>query len=158
MKHFSIFLTAALVSMSFIINCLAQSPDTQSNHSTEESVNITLTIGKKIIPAILYNTSPAKDLIKRLPVTVSLNRGPVDYCGGIAPIAYSEDDAQTGYRAGDLAYWIPGKDFVIFIENKAEEGGTPDLVIIGQLRSDINEIRAQGSSINVTIALAGQNG
>ena len=151
MKHVLLFFAAALMSISFMTSGIAQ--PSRPNPPIEGSVNITLTIGKKIIPAILYDTAPAKDLIKRLPVTVSLNRGPVDYCGGIAPIAYGDSDAQTGYRIGDLAYWIPGQDFVIFTENKEEFSGNPDLVIIGQIRSDIKEIRSLGSRISVAISL-----
>jgi len=86
-------------------------------------------------------------------VTVSLNRGPADYCGGIDPLNYGEDDVQTGYRSGDLAYWIPGQDFVIFTETKETSSGVPNLVIIGQISSDIKEIRNLGSTITVTIAL-----
>ena len=153
MKYILLFIAAALMSMSFVINCVAQSSNTQAKHSTGGSVKITLTIGNKVVPAILHNTPPAKDLMAKLPVTVSLNRGPVDYCGGIAPIAYSEDDMQAGYRSGDLAYWIPGQDFVIFTENKKAASGSPDLVILGEISSDIKEIRELGSTINVAIAL-----
>ena len=153
MKYASFFVTVALMSMTFVVNCVAQSSNTQAKHSTEDSVKITLTIGNKVVPAILYNTPPAKDLVDKMPVTVSLNRGPVDYCGGIAPVAYTENDMQAGYRAGDLAYWIPGQDFVIFTENKNDASGSPDLVILGEVSTDIKEIRELGSTIDVAIAL-----
>nr|WP_320192588.1 cyclophilin-like fold protein [uncultured Desulfobacter sp.] len=145
MKRLFLFSAAALMSICFVINCTAQ--------SFKDNVKITLTIGNKIVPAILYNTPPAKNLMGKLPVTVSLNRGPVDYCGGIEPVVYSEKDLQAGYHRGDLAYWIPGQDFVIFTENKKDASGSPDLVILGKVSSDIKELRDLGSTINVTITL-----
>ena len=153
MKYLLFFIAVALMSVSFIISSVAQSSNTSPKHSPEGSTKITLTIGNKVIPAILYNTPPAKDLMARLPVTVSLNRGPVDYCGGIDPINYGKDDVQAGYRSGDLAYWIPGQDFVIFTANKENSSGAPDLVVLGQIKADIKGVRDLGSTIEVTIAL-----
>ena len=141
------------MSISFAISCVAQSLNTSPQHSTKDSVKITLTIGNKVVPAILHNTTPARDLVAKLPVTVSLNRGPVDYCGGIAPIHYEKNDVQAGYRSGDLAYWIPGQDFVIFTETKEGSSGTPDLVILGHISTDIQAVRDLGSTIEVVIAL-----
>lgn len=146
-------MAVALMSVSFAISSVAQSSNTSPKNSPEGSTKITLTIGNKVIPAILYNNPPAKDLMARLPVTVSLNRGPVDYCGGIAPIKYGKDDLQTGYHNGDLAYWIPGQDFVIFTEKEETSSKVSDLVIIGQISIDIREVRDLGSTIKVTIAL-----
>ena len=153
MKYFSSFTVIALMSLTLTICWPALASDAVPKHSPEGSTKITLTIGNKLVPAILYNTTPARDLIARLPVTVSLNRGPVDYCGGIAPINYGEDDVQTGYHNGDLSYWIPGQDFVIFTETEEISSGSQDLVIIGQISTDIKEVRDLGSTIKVTIAL-----
>jgi hypothetical protein len=88
-----------------------------------------------------------------IPVTVFLNRGPIDYCGGIDPLNYGGDDVQTGYHNGDLAYWIPGQDFVIFTEKEETSSKVSDLVIIGQISTDIREVRDLGSTIKVTIAM-----
>lgn len=149
MKYIWSFPVVMLMLLAFALCGQAQPPDVVSKDSTK----ITLTIGNKIIPAILYSTSPARDLMARLPVTVSLNRGPVDYCGGIEPINYGKDDVQVEYSSGDLAYWIPGQDFVIFTETKKSSSKSPDLVILGQISPDIKKIKDLGSTIKVTIAL-----
>lgn len=146
-------LFVAVLLLGFAVCCQAQTADVASQSSAGNGTKITLTIGNTVIPAILHNTDPARDLVAMLPVTVSLNRGPVDYCGGIAPIHYEEDDVQAGYRSGDLAYWIPGRDFVIFTETKEASSGNPDLVIIGQISTDIQAVKALGSTIKVTIDL-----
>jgi hypothetical protein len=153
MKYLLSFILPALMSLAFVFSCTAQTSDAAPACSSEDGTRITLTIGDKMVPAILFNTKPAKDLMARLPVTVSLNRGPVDYCGDIAPIDYGKDDVQAGYHSGDLAYWIPSQDFVIFTENKNSSSGAPDLFIIGRVCSDIKEIQDLGSTIRVTIAL-----
>lgn len=154
MRHLLFSMAVALMSTSFAISGAAQSSNTSPKPSTKDRIKITLTIGNKVVPAVLYNTPPARDLVARLPVTVSLNRGPVDYCGGIAPINYSKDDVQAGYQSGDLAYWVPGQDFVIFTESKEASSGVADLVIIGQISTDIQAVRDLGSTIEVAIALA----
>ena len=153
MKYLFIIFVVAVMSFTFVFSSQAQTSNAVSKGSAEDSTKITLTIGNKVIPAILYNNTTSKALIERLPVTVSLNRGPVDYCGGISPINYEKEDLQAGYRTGDLAYWIPGKDFVIFTETEETSSGVPELVIIGQISSDIAQIKALGSTIKVTIAL-----
>jgi hypothetical protein len=153
MKYLFSFAMLTLIALQFGIGIPAQALNAASKHATDGSTPITLTIENKVFPALLYNTAPAKELMARLPVTVSLNRGPVDYCGGIAPIDYGADDVQTGYRRGDLAYWIPGQDFVIFTENKENASGAPDLVVLGQINADIKGIQGLGSTIEVTIAL-----
>jgi hypothetical protein len=141
--------------LAFTICLPDQALGAASEGLSENDTRVTLTVGNKVVPAVLYNNTTAKALEARLPVTVSLNRGPVDYCGGIDPLDYGEDDVQTGYRSGDLAYWIPGQDFVIFSEkdDTSSGAGAPDLVVIGQIRSDIEEIKDLGSTIKVTIAL-----
>ena len=133
--------------------CFVQTPISAAPPSSKKNVMITLTIGDKQIPAILYDNAPAGDLMAKLPVTVTLNRGPIDYCGGIAPIKYGESDVQSGYHNGELAYWPPGQDFVIFTDKEETSSGVSDLVIIGRITADIKEIRSLGSSITVTISL-----
>ena len=73
----------------------APNPDESENNSSE-NVNqtaVTLTVGDVVLKGYLNDNKTAKDLIARLPVTVHLNRGVHDYCGGISPaLAYDESD------------------------------------------------------------------
>jgi len=127
-------------------------------HSTENSTPITLTIGNSVIPAILYNRATAKDLISKLPCKVRLSRGPVDYCGNIGiRLNYSRAEAQDGFYNGELAYWIPGEDFVIFIDKEEDSlSVSQNCVMLGKLvkDSDLEIIRKMKSSIEVLIQLA----
>lgn len=147
------FTIPAMMFLALTICLPDQAAGAVSESLPENGTKVTLTVENMVVPAVLYNNTTAKALETRLPVTVSLNRGPVDYCGGIDPLDYGEDDVQMSYRSGDLAYWIPGQDFVIFTEKDDTSSGAPDLVVIGEIRSDIEEIKDLGSTIKVTIAL-----
>ena len=124
-------------------------------HSTENSTPITLTIENKVIPAILYNRATAKELLAKLPHKVRLGRGPVDYCGGMGfNIKYTKQEAQDGFRNGELAYWIPGGDFVIFIDKEEESlSVSQDCIMIGKLTkpADLEIIKKMKGSIEVLI-------
>lgn len=152
MKNLMPLALPVMMTLALVNGGLAQA-SADSRRLAGDGAPITLTIGDKVIPAILYDTLPARDLMAKLPVTVSLNRGPIDYCGGIDPIDYGKEDVQAGYRNGDLAYWVPGQDFVIFTAKEETSSGVSDLVIIGRVRCDIEEIQGLDSTIEVTIAL-----
>lgn len=113
---------------------------------------VTLTVGDKVLDAYLNNTTAADDLLSRLPVTVRLSDSGHDYCGGInPPLTYRDDEVQYGWHDGDLAFWTAGDDFVIFHDDEETSSSTGNLVIIGHVTSDIEEVRSLGSSIEVTI-------
>lgn len=119
---------------------------------------VTLTIGDMVLDAYLNDTLSAQALIARLPVTVSLYNSGHDYCGGIDPaLPYEENDVQYGWKDGDLAFWTAGDDFVIFHDDEETSGNTGNLVILGHITSDIEEVRALPDSITVTIALKEEN-
>lgn len=128
-----------------------------TGNDTERRTAVTLTVGETVLDGYLNSNRTAHDLISRLPVTLNLNRGSHDYCGGISPaLAYDEDDVQNGWRNRDLAFWTTGNDFVIFHSDEENSSSTGNIVNIGSVTSDINTVRSLGDNINVTIALAGQ--
>ena len=119
---------------------------------------VTLTIGDVTLDAYLNDTLSAQELISRLPVTVHLYNSGHDYCGGINPaLPYEESDVQYGWKNGDLAFWTAGDDFVIFHNDEETSGGTGNLVILGHVTSDIEEVRALSDAIDVIIALKEEN-
>ena len=58
---------------------------------------------------------------------------------------------QRGYRNGDIAWWLPGNDFVIFTEREENSGEVEGCVILGRLLSGVEEIRDMGRSITVPV-------
>lgn len=138
-----------------------QNPDTpgtddNDDNGSAERTAITLTVGETVLEGYLNDNRSARDLISRLPVTVSLNRGAHDYCGDITPaLAYDESDVQNGWKNGDLAFWTAGNDFVIFHSDEENSSTTGDIVNIGAVTSDLETVRSLGQHIDVTVALSG---
>jgi hypothetical protein len=57
-----------------------------------------MTIGDTVISATLNNSTSSKELISRLPYSVSLNRFSHDYCGVMKdPFKYDEKDVHNGW-------------------------------------------------------------
>lgn len=132
--------------------------DEDSDGTTAERTAITLTVGETILEGYLNDNRSACDLISRLPVTVSLNRGSHDYCGDISPaLAYDEEDVQNGWKNGDLAFWTAGNDFVIFHSDEENSFSIGNIVNIGAVTSDLETVRSLGQNIDVTIAKAGDS-
>ena len=52
-------------------------------------------------------------------------------------------DVRRGYRQGDLAYWIPGGDFVIFTELEEDTDEVDRCVILRRLLEGLDTIRAR---------------
>jgi hypothetical protein len=122
----------------------------------EKRVSITLTTNGTVLRGYLNDTTAARDMFSRLPLTLTLRRYAHDYCGGIAPpLKYEQKDVQFGWRNGDLAFWTAGNDFVIFWGDEEISSTIGDLVIIGAVTSAVTEIRALPSgAIQVRLALA----
>lgn len=144
-----------------VIPEIPQNPDTpgednNDDNGSAERTAITLTVGETVLEGYLNDNRSARDLISRLPVTVSLNRGARDYCGDITPaLAYDEGDVQNGWKNGDLAFWTAGNDFVIFHSDEENSSATGDIVKIGAVTSDLETVRSLGQYIDVTVALSG---
>ena len=144
------------VSEETVIPEITPEPDDNGN-DTEKRTEVTLTVGETVLDGYLNNNRTARDLISRLPITLNLNRGSHDYCGGISPaLAYDDNDVQNGWNNGDIAFWTAGNDFVIFHSDEEHSSSTGNIVNIGTVTSDINTVRSLDDNINVTIALAGQ--
>lgn len=175
-KLLLILLSAALVlSLAACGNTTAQTDppapsssgsDNAENHTGEENTAaleeadtdtqtpITLTVGDTVLEAYLNGSAPAQSLIAQLPLTVTLNDSDNDFCGGNLDINYAQEDVQMGYRNGDLAFWTPANNFVIFVSDEENSSGTGNLVILGHITSPQEMLDALEGRIDVTIALA----
>lgn len=114
---------------------------------------ITLTIGDKVLEGYLNDSVPAKSLISQLPLTVVLNDSDNDFCGGNIDIQYGEEDVQQGYKDGDIMFWTPAKNFVIFVHGEERSANTGDLVSLGHITSPKSMLNELNGRISVTIAL-----
>lgn len=128
-------------------------PTTPPETEPGEQTPITLTIGDTVLDAYLNDSVPAQSLMAQLPLTVSLNDSGNDFCGDNIDIEYSESDVTSGYQNGDLVFWTPANNFVIFVSGEENSASTGDLVKLGHITSPQEMIDALEGRIDVTIAL-----
>lgn len=126
----------------------------QNELNVKETSPITLTIGDTVLNGYLNNSIPAQSLISQLPLTVTLNDSDNDFCGGSLDIEYTESDVQSGYKNGDLAFWTPADNFVIFVDDEENSADTGNLVILGKITESQEVLEALEGTIDVTIANA----
>ena len=130
-------------------------PETEETKADlEDTTPITLTIGDTVLSGYLNNSTPAQSLIAQLPLTVTLNDSGNDFCGDSLDIEYSDSDVQSGYKNGDLAFWPPASNFVIFVDDEENSANTGDLVMLGRITEPQEALDALEGRIDVTIALA----
>lgn len=127
--------------------------DSENTNNTEVNTPITLTIGDMVLEAYLNDSVPAQSLIEQLPLTISLNDSDNDFCGGNLDIDYSESDVTSGYQNGDLMFWTPANNFVIFVNGEENSTDTGDLVKLGHIISSQEMLDTLDGNIDVTIAL-----
>lgn len=138
----------------------SSSQSNDNNKNTNKSAGntpITLTIGDTILEAYLNDSAPAQSLISQLPLTVTLNDSDNDFCGDHLDIQYSESDVTSGYKNGDLAFWTPANNFVIFVTGEKNSANTGDLVKLGRITSSQEMLDTLEGQLDVTIALKEQN-
>lgn len=151
-------LTTVPTETSFFDPTISETVSTeQPTDSAGEQTPITLTIGDKVLNAYLNDSVPAKSLIAQLPITVTLNDSDNDFCGGNLDIDYSDSDVTSGYHNGDLAFWTPANNFVIFVDDEENSANTGNLVILGKITESQEVLDALAGRIDVTIALAQNN-
>ncbi len=126
----------------------------QNELSMKETSPITLTIGDIVLHGYLNDSIPAQSLISQLPLTVTLNDSDNDFCGGSLDIEYTESDVQSGYKNGDLVFWTPANNFVIFVDGEENSADTGNLVILGKITEPQEVLEALEGTIDVTIVLS----
>ena len=124
----------------------------QNEPSVKETSAITLTIGDTVLHGYLNDSIPAQSLIAQLPLTVTLNDSDNDFCGGSLDIEYTESDVQSGYKNGDLAFWTPANNFVIFVDDEENSADIGNLVILGKITESQEVLDVLEGTIDVTIA------
>ncbi|MDE7244370.1 MAG: S-layer homology domain-containing protein [Oscillospiraceae bacterium] len=128
-----------------------ETPNTPEAPDTQETA-ITITVGDTVIPATLNSSVSARDLISRLPLTVSMTRGPADYYSNLSdPLDSTETDVHSGWHNGDIGF--DGTYLTMFHAGEETSASYNNQITLGRI-SDLTLLDNLGNSIQATFALA----
>jgi hypothetical protein len=155
MRKMTIIVFVFMVSLSVLVRQSFADEKDFCEVPIENGVAVTLTIGDASIPAVLNDTVSARDLISRLPYTVSLHRYSHDYCGVMSdPLDYDKADVRHGWKNGDIHFATDGPYFVLFFGDEENSKQYGNQVHIGVMDVDLEILRDLGGDIDVLIELA----
>ena len=98
-------------------------------------MKIQITIGEQRLGATLTESAAARDLVAQLPVTIDMvDHGQVEKTGRLpAPLSLEGQPDGADPDVGDLGYYAPGNDLVLYY---GDQSYYPGIVILGRLDGD----------------------
>ena len=128
---------------------------TPRTNNQEDSVRIKITIGGQVFHATLSDSPAAHDLIAQLPVTIEMaDHGAVEKTGALtSPLSLEGQPDGADPDVGDLGYYAPGNDLVLYY---GDQSYYPGIVILGRLEGDAaSRIAGLTGSVTATIETNG---
>lgn len=108
----------------------------------------------KEISAVLNDSRASKELIKRFPYTIRLNRYEHDYCGVMdSPLPYNKEDLQNGWKNGDIAFAADGSYFAILYKDEEISQQFGNLVTLGKIKDSPLVMETLDHEISLEIKL-----
>jgi len=114
---------------------------------------IILQAGDTQLPAVLNNSTPAKELMVMLPLTLKLQKYAHDFCGVMEALPYKQEELRSGWTNGDLAFAADGNYFAILYKDQEISHQYDNMVTLGRLTVPPMVMDTLGSEITVTIAI-----
>lgn len=114
--------------------------------STQNAERIRIRVGDQTVTATLNGSDAARDLAAMLPLSIRMRDHLRREKTGPIPRPLSE--RTTGipsYRAGDLGFWRPGGNFVIFYRQDGLAIPPPGIVILGRVDSGVELFDVPGA-------------
>jgi hypothetical protein len=101
----------------------------------ENRMNIQITIGDQTFVATLRDSPAARDLLAQLPVTVQMtDHGGVEKTGPLpSPLSLEGQPEGADPDVGDLGYYAPGNDLVLYYGDQSYFRG---IVVLGRMHGD----------------------
>ena len=105
-------------------------------------MQIRITIGDQRFTATLDESPAAADLLAQLPVAIDMvDHGDVEKTGPLPrPLSLDGQPEGADPGAGDLGYYAPGNDLVLYY---GDQSFFPGIVVLGRLDGDAAERIAQ---------------
>ena len=98
-------------------------------------MRIQITIGEQRFGATLAESAAVRDLVAQLPVTIDMiDHGGVEKTGPLpSPLSLAGQPDGADPDVGDLGYYAPGHDLVLYY---GDQSYFPGIVILGRLDGD----------------------
>ena len=127
--------------------------DDTTDDTTDDGTDmqIRITIGDQRFTATLDDSPAADDLLAQLPVTVDMvDHGGVEKTGPLPrPLSLAGQPGGADPDVGDLGYYAPGNDLVLY---HGDQSYFPGIVVLGRLDGDAPErIAVLTGSVTATV-------
>lgn len=95
-------------------------------------MKIALTVGDERFGAALADSAAARDLAAQLPLTIDMtDHGQVEKTGRLpAPLSLDGQPDAADPDVGDVGYYAPGEDLVLYY---GDQSSFPGIVVLGQM-------------------------
>jgi hypothetical protein len=127
---------------SFAAPTASESP--QPTHDTDEdaAMKIQISINGQHLQATLDDSAASRDLVAQLPQSIDMrDHGGVEKTGHLsAPLSLDGQPSGTDPEVGDVGYYAPGNDFVLYYGDRSYFEG---IVVLGRLDRDAADRIAQ---------------
>ena len=123
----------------------------EPNENQENHMQIQITIRGQTFTATLQDSAAADDLVAQLPATVEMvDHGGVEKTGRLpAPLSLQGQPEGADPDVGDLGYYAPGNDLVLYY---GDQSYFPGIVVLGQLDGDAAaQISAMDGAVTATV-------
>jgi hypothetical protein len=121
--------------------------------AAEDAQRIRIRMGDQTVTATLNSSEAARDLIAMFPLSIRMRdhlrrekTGPIP-----GPLSERTEGSPT-YQSGDLGYWRPGGNFVIFYRHDGLTIPSPGTVLLGRVNSGAEIFDVPGP-VEVTVEL-----
>lgn len=136
----------------------AQVQRSDRNRSTRvvpKGTKIRMIAGKTVIPATLNDGFSSRELIARLPYSITLRKYAHDYCGVMPdPLRYREADVHYGWLNGDIDFARDGDYLTILYKDEESSEVYGHQVNLGVVDCDLSLLDSLGQTITLRIELA----
>ena len=111
------------------------SPAATHGTNPEDQMRIAITIGDQRFHATLKDSPASRDLLAQLPVTLRMDdHASVEKTGALpSPVSLDGQPAGADPDVGDVGYYAPGNDLVLYYGDMSYNNG---IVILGRLDGD----------------------
>jgi len=118
----------------------------------EADMRIEISISGQRLTATLDDSAASRDLVAQLPVTVEMvDHGGVEKTGPLpSPLSLDGQPAGADPDVGDLGYYAPGSDVVLYYGDQSSFTG---IVVLGRMEGDAAErIAAMDGPVTATFS------